>query len=205
MDTEPTAVPPNHHAHHPGFSGFSGLVAALSMRHSRTLEVDRALELAEATAGAVVLDIGCGPGDAVRRAGALGCRAIGVDPAPVMLRVARLADRRGGTYRVGRAEALPVDDGTVDAAIALATVHHWPALEPAVAEVARVLRPGGRFVAVERVADPLADGLESHGWSEAQAEGFADLLRAGGFVDAAVSQHPGSKGPTLFVAARRPG
>ena len=65
-------------------------------------------------------------------------------------------------------------------------MHHWRDLEAGLAEVTRVLAPGGRFVALERLTDEGADGLASHGWTQAQAEAFADACRAAGFVDVRV-------------------
>lgn len=53
-----------------------------------------AIDLSELDAGERLVDIGCGPGIAVRHARARGAEVIGVDPAPVMLRVARLAMAR---------------------------------------------------------------------------------------------------------------
>ena len=47
----------------------------------------------------VVVDVGCGPGVAVRYAAQLGATVTGVDPAPVMLRVARLLTRRPAKVR----------------------------------------------------------------------------------------------------------
>ena len=196
--------PPNHHADHAGFSGISGLIAALTMSRNRQVEADIALELAACRPGDRVVDIGCGPGAAVRRAAGIGAVVTGVDPATVMLRVARVLDRSGSArYLEGVAEALPLDDDEVDAAIALATVHHWPDLPGALAEIARVLVPGGRFVALEREVSGDASGLASHGWTLAQAERFAEMARASGFSDAAVVRRPGSRGTDLVVVARR--
>jgi len=197
---------PNHHAHFPAFAGASGLIAALSMVRGRTVESDLALSLTGTSTGDRVLDVGCGPGATVRRAAGLGAQATGVDPAPVMLRVARVVDRRGrGRYLQGGAEALPVGDGEVDVALAVATVHHWPDLDGALTELRRVLAPGGRLLALERHVRPEATGLAGHGWSSEQAETFAEMLRHAGFVDVVIEEHPGSRGQDLVVRARQPG
>jgi SAM-dependent methyltransferase len=65
----------------------------------------------------------------------------------------------------------------------LASVHHWPDLEGGLAEVHRVLAPGGRFLAMERCTVPGAQGLASHGWTDHQAELFASMLGDAGFSD----------------------
>src|SRR4051812_20625105 len=81
---------PNHHAHYAGFSGIMGLVAATSMTFGRDGDARLAVRLGELHGGGTVVDIGCGPGVAARHAARHGATVIGVDPAPVMRRVARL-------------------------------------------------------------------------------------------------------------------
>jgi ubiquinone/menaquinone biosynthesis C-methylase UbiE len=195
---------PNHHAHHPGFAGIPGVLAALTMVAGRTGDAELAADLTELGPGDRLVDVGCGPGAAARFAARQGATVAGVDPAPVMLDVARRLTRRrtGVTYLEGAAEAIPVPDGSVTVVWALATVHHWPALEPALAEIRRVLEPGGRFVALERHTNPGATGLASHGWTPEQAEAFAELCRGAGFADVGVGSHPGRRS-LLSVLARR--
>src|SRR5690606_23294117 len=96
------------------------------------------------------------------------------------------------------------DDGSASVVWALATVHHWHDIDRAVDEVARVLRPGGRFLAVERLADPHASGHAGHGWAPHQADAFAAACEAHGFVDVSVSRHDLRHRPCLAVLARRP-
>ena len=89
------ALPPNHHAHHPGFSGVGGLVAALGFNIGRRADAELAVRLTGVGHGDHVVDIGCGPGVAARRAAAAGAtEVVGIDPAAVMLNVARLTPRR---------------------------------------------------------------------------------------------------------------
>jgi ubiquinone/menaquinone biosynthesis C-methylase UbiE len=150
--------------------------------------------------------IGCGPGTAARRAARLGARVTAVDPAPVMLRVARwwpgAADRIA--YREGRAESLPVPTASATVAWSIAAVHHWPDLDAGLAEVHRVLAPGGRFVAVERRTHAGATGLASHGWTDEQAAAFAERCRVAGFTDVAVgSPSAGRRALVAVLATRR--
>jgi SAM-dependent methyltransferase len=99
----------------------------------------------EHLAGALdVLDVGTGEGQLARVAtGAR--RVVGVDPAWGQLEVAR---GRGGGPRYARAEAarLPFPAGTFDAVLACLVFEHIDAADDAIAEVGRVLRPGGRFL-----------------------------------------------------------
>ncbi len=204
MEQEHT-VTPNHHAHHHPFSGPMGVVAAVSMLFGRNDDAKLAARLSHVDRGDAVLDIGCGPGVAARSAANIGATVTGVDPASVMLRVARLVP---GSSRVkfldGKAEALPVNDRAMNVVWSLATVHHWTNIDRALDEVARVLQPGGRFVVIEHHTTADAHGLKSHGWTRAQADAFADACRAHGFVDVAVDEHPGGHKPAISVVATLP-
>lgn len=207
MDTanapRPDHLAPNHHAHHPGFGGLSGFVAAATMAFGRTDDARTAAALAALRPGDRVVDVGCGPGSAARWAAASGAEVVGIDPAQVMLRMARLLDPRGrATYRVGAAESVPVADGWATVVWTMASVHHWPDLAGAIAEARRVLAPAGRFVAIERAVDAGASGLASHGWVRSQADGFAQLCRDGGFEAAEVVEVRAARGPALAVVAR---
>ena len=144
-------------------------------------------ELAHLAPGDVVVDTGCGPGTAARHAARGGARVIGVDPAPVMLRMARaLTHRANVDYVEGSAEALPLPDDSATVVWSIATVHHWRDLDDGLREVRRVLRPGGRFVAIERHTQPNATGIASHGWTTEQAEELARVLSTCGFRDTRV-------------------
>jgi SAM-dependent methyltransferase len=94
-----------------------------------------------------VLDIGCGEGQVARHiARAVGAkRVVGVDPSAAQIAV---AESRGGGPRYARAEAdrLPVPDESFDAAVACLVFEHITEVDGALAEVARVLKPGGVFL-----------------------------------------------------------
>ena len=101
---------------------------------------------AEELAGADrVLDIGCGDGQVSRLATGLGASTVvGVDPTWNQVRVA--AARGGGVaFARAGAAALPFADGTFDAAVACLVFEHIRDVDAAIAEVSRILRPGGRF------------------------------------------------------------
>jgi ubiquinone/menaquinone biosynthesis C-methylase UbiE len=205
MSAEQQAVP-NHHADYPGFAGITGWLAAASMAVGRQGDARLAGQLSRLHPKDTVVDVGCGPGTAVRRAARLGASVIGVDPAPVMLRVARILTRSSETVRYanGTAEALPVPDQSVSVLWTIASVHHWADLDAALAEATRVLRPGGRLVAIERRTRPGAQGHASHGWTDEQAKAFADLCHQHGFVDAEVRRHQTGRRKTISVTAGAP-
>ena len=103
--------------------------------------------VAEHLAGAVdVLDVGTGEGQLARVAAAGGApRVVGVDPAWAQL--AEAARRAGGPgYVRGEAVALPFAPAAFDAVMACLVFEHIEGMDGAIAEVGRVLRPGGRFL-----------------------------------------------------------
>jgi ubiquinone/menaquinone biosynthesis C-methylase UbiE len=206
MTTQQQSVP-NHHANYPGFEGITGLLAAATMAVGREGDARLAEQLSRLHPGDTVVDVGCGPGTAVRRAARLGASVIGVDPAPVMLRVARILTRPSETvrYTSGTAEALPLPDRSLSVLWTIASVHHWADLDAALEEARRVLSPGGRLVAIERRTRPGARGHASHGWTDEQATAFANLCRQHGFIDAEVDRHQTGRRRTLSVTASNPG
>ena len=105
-------------------------------------------ELGDLT-GRRVLDAGCGGGLVARELAVAGAEVVGVDRSLGSLEVARRAvDRSIGSFRPvrGRLERLPFADGSFDAVVAADVLEHLPDLPAAVAELARVLAPGGGFV-----------------------------------------------------------
>jgi SAM-dependent methyltransferase len=117
---------------------------------------------AECLEGATrVVDVGTGEGQIARLATRLGATIVaGVDPTRAQLTVA--AERGGGpVYVRGAAEHLPFADASFDAAIACLVFEHLPEHEPPIAEIARVLEPGGRFVFL--LNHPLLQAPDS-GW-----------------------------------------
>ena len=208
--TGDAALPPNHHARHPGFAGLSGLAAAVVFTIGRGADAELAIALTDVGPDDDVVDIGCGPGVAVRRAAAHGASSVtGVDPAAVMLRVGRALTRASRAhaavhYLDGSAEALPLPDGSATVAWTLATVHHWHDLDAGLAEVRRVLRPAGRFLAIERQVEPGATGLASHGWTNEQAHLFGQRCRTAGFTSISIGHHRPGRRRVLSVLAHTP-
>lgn len=99
-------------------------------------------------AGLRVLDIGCGGGFTCEFLARRGAMVSGMDLSEASLAQARahaLLDGLEIEYTQGHAEHLPYADGQFDAVICLDVLEHIPNWEGAVAEVARVLAPGGRF------------------------------------------------------------
>ena len=102
-----------------------------------------------------VVDVGCGIGDLTERlAREADVPVVAVDLSP---RMAELAQARGLPAVNGDIERLPFRDGTFDAVLANRVLYHLPDLDAGLAELARVLRRGGRLVAVVYRIDHLAE------------------------------------------------
>lgn len=142
--------------------------------------------LADPRPGQRALDIGCGPGAAVRRAAEAGAEVTGVDPSPAMVRIAtrRSRDHPGASFVVGHAADLPLADDSVDVAWTIAAFHHWPDQAAGLEEVRRVLAPGGRLLVGERRSSK--DGR--HGLSTDEATRLVTDLGAHGFHDATIAE-----------------
>jgi arsenite methyltransferase len=118
----------------------------------RALGVANHLRFADITPGETILDLGCGGGIdtilAARRTGPAG-RVIGLDFLPEMLERTAAATAAAGLNNVetleGEMEAIPLADNSVDHVISNGVINLSPRKARALAECARVLRPGGKF------------------------------------------------------------
>lgn len=141
--------------------GLAGRIFGRVMETLNEGAYHRALALLDPAPHAAVIEIGFGTGrllELLLEREPDG-RVAGVDPATTMVDVAR--SRRsiraaGGRadLRLGEAAHLPWPDATFDAAVALHSFQFWAEPLAAAREVARVLRPGGRFVLVLREHTP---------------------------------------------------
>jgi ubiquinone/menaquinone biosynthesis C-methylase UbiE/DNA-binding transcriptional ArsR family regulator len=158
-------------------------------------------------AGATVGDLGCGTGQVSAAIAPFVARVIAVDSSAAMLQAARkrLQGQTNVELRRGELESLPIDDNLLDAATVMLVLHHVSEPARALADVARVLKPGGRLVLVDMLPHDRENYRQQmgHVWL-----GFADeqvdrLLGEAGFDRRKVVPLPAdakAKGPALFVA-----
>lgn len=169
----------------------------------------QAIEALQVRAGDNVVDIGCGHGRSLAslcEKAVSGC-VVGVDPSALMVEIARRRNRR--LIRTGQckvvaadAEALPFTDAVFDKALCVHVVYFWPDLAAGLAEIARVLRPGGRLALVFRTRDDPATQAfppDIYRFSSG-AEMVAALKTAGFRVETEAPLSPG--GPLLVIALR---
>ena len=143
--------------------------------------------------GERILDLGCGDGQLTQRLVATGALVRGVDGSTQMVVAARA---RGLAVDESKAEELPYGDGTFDAVFSNAALHWVRGQDAMLAQVHRVLRPGGRFVAemgghgnIAAIRVALIAVLARHGFGELEndvnyyptAEAYRRRLEGHGF------------------------
>jgi ArsR family transcriptional regulator len=137
-------------------------------------------------------------------------RVVAVDESAAMLQAAkqRLRELPNVDLRRGELEVLPLDDGRLDAATMMVVLHHLADPAKALAEAARVLKPGGRLLIVDMLPHDREHYRQQMGHVRlgfAESE-IARLLAGAGFADTRVvpmPPDPKAKGPALFVATGR--
>jgi len=157
-----------------------------------------------------LLDVGCGTGRLLRSAEARfpGAELFGVDAAAEMVKQAVAAIPAGSTihYHHAVAEHLPFTNGEFDLVFSTMTFHHWPDQPAGVAEVARVMTPGGRWL----IADFMPTGLmrmarrlfRLHQFPDRQ--GLTAMLSAAGLGVLGARKAPGLGGQVVVVLAGFP-
>jgi ArsR family transcriptional regulator len=160
-----------------------------------------------------VADIACGEGYLSVESAQWAKRVVGIDrSADVLKRAKALAERRGVkniTWKRGDMEKLPLDAGSMDVALLSQALHHAPNPSRAIAEAARVLRPGGRVLVLdlrehdqEWVRDRVGDR-----WLGFKDERLKALLAGAGLRDVAVrvgSRSTGDPFTVLIAIGTRP-
>ncbi|MBV9196220.1 MAG: 3-demethylubiquinone-9 3-O-methyltransferase [Solirubrobacterales bacterium] len=130
-------------------AGFLNILQS-ALNPARVAFLERALRSHFGELGGLrVLDVGCGGGLLAEALAGCGCSVTGIDPSRGSLAVAREHAARGGwqiDYHPGVAESLPLPDGAVDAVVCCDVLEHVRRPRQAVAEAARVLRPGGLYL-----------------------------------------------------------
>jgi ArsR family transcriptional regulator len=155
----------------------------------------------------VVGDLGCGSGRLAATLAPYARTVVAVDSSPEMLAVARARLAGFGNVQLveARIEQLPLASATLDLVLVVHLLHHVADPGAALAEVARVLRPGGRAVVADVLPHPYEEYRRTmgHVWlGFGRAEIEAELVRAGlqgeRWHEAGIE--PGARGPAMFVA-----
>ncbi|OFW12261.1 MAG: hypothetical protein A3H29_09435, partial [Acidobacteria bacterium RIFCSPLOWO2_02_FULL_67_21] len=157
-------------------------------------------------------DLGCGTGRLSETVAPHVHRVIAVDASADMLEAARrrLGELTNVDMRQGDLEALPVQPGELDAAMLSLVLHYSPDPARALAEVARVLQPGGRVLIVDMLPHDRDEYQQQmgHVWLGFSEKQISRFLTGAGFGNVRVRTLPvdaDATGPALFaaVATRR--
>lgn len=158
----------------------------------------------------VVGDLGCGTGQVSAALAPFVAKVVAVDGSAAMLQAAkkRLQEFDNVDLRRGDLESLPIDDARLDLATLMLVLHHVPEPARALAEIGRVLKPGGRIVIVDMQPHDRESYRQQmgHVWLGFSDDHVKTMLADGGFGDVRVvplSADPRVKGPGLFVATAR--
>ena len=153
-------------------------------------------------------DLGCGTGQVSELVSPHVSKVIAVDGSADMVQAARrrLKGAPHVDVRRGAMEALPIDEGQLDVAIVALVLHHVPEPARALAEVSRVLKPGGRVLIVDMLPHDRAEYQQQmgHVWLGFSEKTIKKHLESAGFDKPTVTPLPAdehAKGPSLFVAA----
>ncbi len=187
-----------------GFEGTAGRLAAPIMAWMNRDMEEAAAEAIGLEPTWTALSLGCGPGVGVATLARLlpHGRVVGIDPSVSMLRAA--AGRNHEAMASGRvvlertaADQLPWPEATFDAATAVNCMQLWPSLEASVAELTRVLRPEGTFVAMTHEW-AVAKRTSPDDWQKAVCRSFV----AHGFREPRTSRRRFRSGPALVLCTQ---
>jgi len=155
-------------------------------------------------------DLGCGTGQVSELIAPHVARVIAVDGSADMVQAARRRLKGASQVEVRRGdiEALPIDDGQLDVAVVALVLHHVPEPARALADVNRVLKPGGRLLIVDMLPHDREEYQQQmgHVWLGFSEKTIKKYLEAAGFERPAITLLPAeerAKGPSLFVATAR--
>ena len=156
----------------------------------------------------VVGDLGCGTGQLTEVLAPYVRQVVAVDSSADMLDAARLRLGEAGNVdlRQGELESLPIEAGELDVAMLSLVLHYSPSPGRALAEVARVLRSGGRVLVVDMLPHERQEYQQQmgHVWLGFSEKQIGKFLADAGFSDVRtrlLPADPEAKGPALFAAA----
>jgi ubiquinone/menaquinone biosynthesis C-methylase UbiE len=176
-----------------------------------------ALDLAEVTPGEVLVDLGSGRGnDVLKAAEIVGSEgmAYGVDFTPRMIQVAEINRKKLGVnnakFLEGEIHRIPLDDSSVDIVISNCTVNHAKDKAAVYRDIFRVLKPGGRFIISDILAEndlPEEVKNDPEAWAACYGgaivkEEYFEAVRDGGFNELEILEEsaPYEKGTVMVIS-----
>jgi len=171
-------------------SGFWGRTMGRLMNLAHVPLYRRLCEEVPSGAGDRVLDIGCGGGKCISLFAQSNPEVMvfGIDTSSEMIAMAEKINRKfieQGRVKLyeGSVSVLPFEDSFFNLVVACESIHFWPDLEKDLDEVARVLKPGGHFLVLNRYArnKKEAEKMKEH-FSLLYPEDYLNILETAGFT-----------------------
>ncbi|MCC6422127.1 MAG: metalloregulator ArsR/SmtB family transcription factor [Phycisphaerales bacterium] len=154
-----------------------------------------------------VVDLGCGTGSLVAELAPYVRQVIGIDNSAAMLKTAARRTAELNNVRVlrGDLQAIPLENGTCDAAMLLLVLTYVSQPAAVLREMARIVKPGGRAVIVDLLPHDRDDFRRQLNQQHAGfgTEAMRDMLQEAGFDQSTVrplTPQVNTKGPALFLA-----
>ena len=155
----------------------------------------------------ILLDIGCGSGNAARLAAKI-CtngKVIGIDPSAAMIRLSN--NNTDGKFinlkfNRGCAEKIPVADKYFTKVIAINSLHHWQDYKKGLIEVVRILCPGGSFF----ISNDIVDGDTcGHGDGPLEKpEHIISIIQKTGFIDISLEKYYNEETGIYQIGSKKP-
>jgi ubiquinone/menaquinone biosynthesis C-methylase UbiE len=187
-----------------------GRIIAFLMAHETWAQNRRVIDALNVVRGDHVLDIGCGPGRSLATLASVAQegRVVGADPSALMAELAvkrnsMLVRARRVEIVMASADSLPFADATFDKALCVHVLYFWNDLDRAFAEIARVLKPGGRLALFFRTnAD--AKAMQAFPAEVYRFPSLNEVIASLEVAGLAVEQgHEPATAPLLLVARKR--
>lgn len=176
-----------------------------------------ALDLAEAAPGEVLVDLGSGRGNDVIKAAKLvgpSGMAYGVDFTARMIQVAEISRKKlrveNARFLEGEIHRIPLEDNSVDVVISNCTINHAEDKGAVYKDIYRVLKPGGRFVVSDILADrdlPEEVKNDPEAWAQCYGgavvkEEYFAAIQEGGFTNVEILEEsePYEKGGVMVIS-----
>ena len=185
---------------------FGRILAEIWKREHRRIN-RKTLDLLDIEPGAHLLELGCGPGEALNDAIQRGAFAVGLDVSATMVAIAKrrnhdALERRCAEVRLVRDGTLDLSDAAFDGVYSVHCLYFWQSPERTLRDIAKALRPGGRLVlAYMPDTDKVPARFRDVTYSLYTPARLEELLTAAGFVNAATRSFSDIPGPVVWTTA----
>ncbi|MFO1186320.1 MAG: methyltransferase domain-containing protein [Alphaproteobacteria bacterium] len=188
---------------------FADLLAAIWRRDHAAIN-GTTIDLLDLTSGMSAVDVGCGPGDALREIARRGCRALGLDVSQRMVEIARRSHMAG--VLAGSIDVRRISDGdlglsplSIDRAMSVHSIYFWRTPERVFADLAAALKPGGRLVLAFTPEGPdVPARLRTAAYRFYSEQEIERFFSGAGFVNVHTARAPDISPSVAWVVGDKP-